>query len=659
VTSTGREPANTAAGSDSETWRPDPPGIGATGRFGATTWVLEGRRHVVVSTTASLDGTVGGRQVIGHPLADTFPELIEQQLISELDEVLRTGRTISVSERSLLIDVTRSGRLSEGFITVTLSAWRRPGTAGGVIATVLDVTEAVLARRGGPSEQNPDEPGRAAVARDMQQALLPAALPSVPGARLSARYLAGPDQAVGGDWYDVTVLADGRLCAVVGDVVGHGVEATAVMGQLRAALTALAAEESDPGALLARLDRFASRLPGARGTTVCVAFLDLAGGDLCYASAGHPPPLLVGTDGRARYLDGAAGTPLATTAVDGYLSATAMLDPGATLVCYSDGAVERRGQPLQVGQLRLAARAAECAGDDPDTMSDHLSTELFRVSAAEDDAVLLVLDRGGPAANPLRIAVPARPGQLPLMRRAVQQWMRRVGVPEDDALAMVMAFGEAAANAVEHAYGGAEGPPADVVVAAALDDTGMLTVEVRDRGRWLTPSTAPGSRGRGMFLMRESVDAVEVERTDKGTAVVLRKAARRPASPRLADLAAVPVRNWLAEDDVGPTVSADAVGGRVIARVVGEIDDSNAGLFWSRLLEAHRGGALPLTVDLSEVGYLASAGIRVIFDLAAVATEAGQRLRLVVPRTAVTRRILELCAVQQVADFEPDMVPGI
>ena len=126
-----------------------------------------------------------------------------------------------------------------------------------------------------PRVQPPD------VVAELQQALLPAALPVLPGLSIAARYLvAAPDQAAGGDWFDVIPLPDGAVALVVGDVVGHGVAASAAMGQLRAVLGELLLETGDVQAALHRIDRMAKRPQALRATTVCVAVLDAASGAL-------------------------------------------------------------------------------------------------------------------------------------------------------------------------------------------------------------------------------------------------------------------------------------------------------------------------------------------------------------------------------------------
>ena len=138
--------------------------------------------------------------------------------------------------------------------------------------------------------------------RTLQLGLLGGELPQPPGTSLVAAYRPGTvTNEVGGDWYDAFTLDNGKLAILVGDVVGHDLEAAVAMGQLRGAVRALASLGT-PGALLERLDSFVSRLRGGAMTTMAYAELDIASGELCYACAGHPPPLAISADGEPRYL---------------------------------------------------------------------------------------------------------------------------------------------------------------------------------------------------------------------------------------------------------------------------------------------------------------------------------------------------------------------
>lgn len=190
-----------------------------------------------------------------------------------------------------------------------------------------------------------------------QRGLLPADLPRVPGLRLDPAYRPGDSlMTVGGDWYDAFELPGGRLGLVIGDVVGHGVMASSAMGQLRSAARALAMQGLPPAALLSALDAFAAGVGGAELTTMVVVDLDPVGGDLVYSRAGHLPPLLLDADGSASELDGGAGLPLASFPHE-RTEARARLEPGAALLLFTDGVVERRGEDLTDGVARLVAAA--------------------------------------------------------------------------------------------------------------------------------------------------------------------------------------------------------------------------------------------------------------------------------------------------------------
>ena len=149
------------------------------------------------------------------------------------------------------------------------------------------------------------------LASTLQQALLPETLPNADGLELAVRYLPAADgMAAGGDFYDAVELPGGRLGIAVGDIVGHGPDAAAAMGQLRSALRAYALEGRPPARVLQLLSRYADGVAGARGATLVYAIVDPAAHEVRYASAGHPPPLLVDVEGETRFLESARGVPL-------------------------------------------------------------------------------------------------------------------------------------------------------------------------------------------------------------------------------------------------------------------------------------------------------------------------------------------------------------
>jgi PAS domain S-box-containing protein len=224
----------------------------------------------------------------------------------------------------------------------------------------------------------------------LQRALLPDSLASAETLEVAARYLAAAEiLEVGGDWYDSIALPDGRLLLVVGDVVGHGVDAAADMGRLRAGLVALAARDPRPGHLLVELDRFASGPNGVEFATVCCALIDPGSGEVTYSSAGHPPMLVLSPGGAVRWLDDARSVPLCSVVAEHRPDATTRLDPRSTLVLFSDGLFERRGEALTVGLGRIAEAGSELGRASAQEVCDGLIDELTRAVAVEDDIVVL------------------------------------------------------------------------------------------------------------------------------------------------------------------------------------------------------------------------------------------------------------------------------
>jgi hypothetical protein len=205
------------------------------------------------------------------------------------------------------------------------------------------------------------------ITQTLQQALLPRLLPQFPGIQIGARYQAGGEGAeVGGDWYDVIELGDGRLLLVVGDVSGKGVAASTAMAALRFAIHAYAAQGDDPATFLPKLSRIVSVHQDRHLATVLCAVVDPPAREVTLTSAGHLPPLAIapatGTPATTgtpvtgtRFLEAPVGLPVGIDPDAGYSSTTVRLPPGATLVVFTDGLVERRGETIEAGLERLRA----------------------------------------------------------------------------------------------------------------------------------------------------------------------------------------------------------------------------------------------------------------------------------------------------------------
>jgi hypothetical protein len=206
---------------------------------------------------------------------------------------------------------------------------------------------------------------------------------------IAARYVAAVDNlSVGGDWYDLVELGEHRRALIVGDCVGHGLRAATAMGQLRSASRAMIIEGRDPASVLEGLDLFAASVEGAYCATVVCALIDRRSGEITYSRAGHPPPLVSGPDG-ARWLDGGLDVPLAVAPGVERHNATASMTREDVLVMYSDGLVERREEPLDLGLERLAETVERRDDESVSELADRLLREMLS-DGSNDDVVVVV-----------------------------------------------------------------------------------------------------------------------------------------------------------------------------------------------------------------------------------------------------------------------------
>ncbi|MGH9001240.1 MAG: PP2C family protein-serine/threonine phosphatase, partial [Acidimicrobiia bacterium] len=191
-------------------------------------------------------------------------------------------------------------------------------------------------------------------AETLQRRLLPSALPVIPGLAAAARYLPGAaGLAVGGDWYDVFALPEGRVGIVMGDIVGRGLAAAAAMGQLRSVLRASALDGTGPARVLDRVSALVETFEETDLATAVYGVFEPGTGVLRYASAGHPPPLVIWPDGTTGYLEGGRSTPLGMP-VPSREEASVEVQPGCTILLYTDGLIERRDSSLDEGMAVLA-----------------------------------------------------------------------------------------------------------------------------------------------------------------------------------------------------------------------------------------------------------------------------------------------------------------
>ncbi|MFF0016430.1 PP2C family protein-serine/threonine phosphatase [Streptomyces sp. NPDC005374] len=363
-------------------------------------------------------------QLLGRYIFDVFPENPNDSAAGGMRETRDSMlRAVATGERDTMAvlrydieDPRRPGHWLEHFWSpVNAPVLGADGKVTLLVHRVEEVTELIHAR-GGPSGgsrarvleaelytrarelQEVNERLRKAhahereVALALQEALLPAPGP-LDHHQAAVRYR----PAVGalnvcGDWYDLVDLPDDCLAVAVGDVVGHGLAAACVMGQLRSALSAATRVADGPARALEALGLYARSVDGAESTTAATAFIDWGNRTLTYSSAGHLPPALLSPDGTVTFLDQATDPPLGASPEHATRpEATMPFDEGAALVLYTDGLIERRTDDIDTGLDRLAKALTRHRYADPEDLADALLTELLPPTGNTDDTALIVI----------------------------------------------------------------------------------------------------------------------------------------------------------------------------------------------------------------------------------------------------------------------------
>jgi PAS domain S-box-containing protein len=452
-------------------WPPLPPGREATP---AVIGALAAARHQPAASAAVRPGANGSR-LLAAPLDGAGTSAVVAEFPA--------ARTVRVEERDLCAVLT--SHLAQ------------------VLAKARDYAQA------------------RSVALTLQQAILgPTQLPH----GFAVRYApAVAPLEVGGDWYDVVPLPGERIGVLVGDCVGRGLPAAAVMGQLRSAGQAVLLRASGPAEALTDLDTFASRIPAALCTSVFCAIIDPAAATVTYSSAGHPPPILVGTGSGWSLLDQAQSMPLAVLP-DGVRrpQATAALPASATLLLYTDGLVERRRQPLDDGISAAAGLLTANRADHPDTLADRITAGMTPPAGFEDDVAVLIY-RHPPDALHVDVTVDDR-SCLATIRAGLRRWLPAAAIAAPDGADILIAVGEAAANAFEHAPAGRGDRTEPVRITVTVRTVrAAVEVTVADTGTWRPPRPEPGTRGHGMAVMNALMDAVTISTAEHGTTVTMTK----------------------------------------------------------------------------------------------------------------------------------------
>ncbi|HET9890133.1 MAG TPA: SpoIIE family protein phosphatase [Mycobacterium sp.] len=344
----------------------------------------------------------------------------------------------------------------------------------------------------------------------LQRAMLP---PVQPPPGFTVRYEpAVPPLEIGGDWYDVLPIGEHHIGIVVGDCVGRGLPAAAIMGQLRSSARALLINGAEPAVLLEQLDSAASLIPNAYCTTVFLAILDTETGVLQYSNAGHMPAVLAGPDrATTTLLTDAASVPLAVRRKEPRPQTTHVLPPGSTLMLFTDGLVERKHESIDDGIARAADVVAQTMALPLDTVADAVLRKLAPTAGYDDDVAMVIYRHQH---TPLRIETAATADQLVRIRHRLADWLRAGGVPEELTADIVLVVSEACTNCVEHAYRGFAAGTMLVEVSLA---GGEVRTRITDRGSWKVPAANPGNGGRGLPLMQLLSDSMELDATAAGT----------------------------------------------------------------------------------------------------------------------------------------------
>jgi PAS domain S-box-containing protein len=345
----------------------------------------------------------------------------------------------------------------------------------------------------------------------LQHAMLaPTKLP--PG--FAVRYEpAVPPLEIGGDWYDVLRVGDHRIGIIVGDCVGRGLSAAAVMGQLRASARALLLTGAKPARLLEELDAVAELIPDAFCTTVFLSVLDTETGEFSYSCAGHPPAVLAAPGSEHTLISDARSVPLAVQRKASRPQASVTLPPGSTLLLYTDGLVERRDVSLDDGIAHLGATVGRAMSLTVDDVADAVLNELAPPDGYDDDIAIVVYRR---PYLPLVIHQIVNADQLGVIRHQLAGWLQGAGVAEERVADIVLAVNEAVANSIEHGY---QGRKLGKVRVNGENDGARVHLKITDKGKWKPAATDPGVRGRGLLLIRAVSDWLELDCTPKGTTV--------------------------------------------------------------------------------------------------------------------------------------------
>ncbi|MEU5434142.1 SpoIIE family protein phosphatase [Streptomyces sp. NPDC020719] len=416
-----------------------------------------------------------------------------------------------------------------------------------VLTTVARMLAQALARAGEAESERELSLG-------LQRSMMPTLGPEIPGMTVAARYVpTGGGLQVGGDWYDMIPLPNGRFALVIGDVQGHDVRAAGLMGQLRIALRAYASEGHRPDAVLSRASRFLSGITESYGesygeaddhprfATCLYIEVDPTTGTLDIARAGHPDPVIRTAEGTALIRQTAGGLPLGIEADSDYPTTRLVLEPGETMMLCTDGLIETGGHDMASGWTRLRPVLEEDTGDNLEKLADSLVQAVHGPSShhtvgpladrREDDIAVLLLCRNSdecgcgagtgtgvtPARRTALTVAQAEPHRIAGARRELRELLHD-WADEEQIDSAVLMVSEMVTNVLVHT----DGDALLVAEATGAPGTRRLRVEVADASDDLPHKRRPGemaSSGRGLVLMEMLAERWGVDPRGEGKSI--------------------------------------------------------------------------------------------------------------------------------------------
>ncbi|HEV2283233.1 MAG TPA: MASE1 domain-containing protein [bacterium] len=498
-------------------------------------------------------------------------------------------------------------------------------------------------------------------AETLQRALLPVAIPQVPGLTIHTVYQPGARESnVGGDWYDVFRLPAGKIVVSVGDVAGRGLAAAVVMGELRQTIRTAALQHEQPAGVLEQASQaLALAHGGDTMATAIVAVLDPVSSTLSYATAGHPGPVLAVPGGESVALP-TAGVPLGYLAGPQAPSWTVTLPAGALLVLYTDGLIEQQ-RDLTGGQNALLNAARRELADRSGDPARAILRDMLGDQRSSDDVAIVALGLDPEPLDRFDLTLPAEPGSAAVIRQTVRRLARVAALDEKRAAALTVAVGEAVNNAIEHAYRAAGG----TVQVRGVTDPGAVRISIIDTGTWRPPH-APDGGGHGLRLIEQLADSVEIRQAPGGTTVTvvmrlpLEEGAARvddaargsgivttqsPVRPQSGQAADVMAAGSGADGSSAGGARLSGVDGTVVVEAFGDLDATCLEAVRRTLAEAARADSPAVVVSFEGAGYIDSLTIRELFAFGRDLSTRRRTLALVVPAGSPLERILAIAGL--------------